>query len=225
MAMSEGNVYDSAYKGDFEHVRINLEKDPSWVSKQDSNERLLLHWAAVGGHLPIASLLLDKGAAVNQADDFGGTPLILAASAGREEVVKLLLKHNANVNAKNQPGHSPLQLAASKGWKGILQILLAAGADVNAKDHRGATALHRAASLGKTAIVNVLLATPGIDISPVDADGNTPLHLACEEDRREDATELVQRGAYLTIKNKEEKTPIDLASSGLVRQLRECSEQ
>jgi 26S proteasome non-ATPase regulatory subunit 10 len=120
--------------------------------------------------------------------------------------------------------------------------LLTEGADVNIRDNRGATALHRAASQGRTPIVNVLLASPGIEVSPVDVDGNTPLyvlidnlrfyynqttfrHLACDEDRREDAMELVQRGASLTVKNREEKTPVDLAAPGLAKNLRECSEQ
>ncbi|XP_059477541.1 26S proteasome non-ATPase regulatory subunit 10-like [Neocloeon triangulifer] len=225
MAMVEGSVHDSAYKGDLEHVRINLDRDSTWISKQDNNERLLLHWAAVGGHVPIVTLLLEKGSPVDPTDDFGATPLILAASAGKEDVVNLLIKHHANVNAKNQQGHSALQLAASKGWRSIIQLLLAAKADVNIKDSRGATALHRAASQGRTPIVNILIAVPGIDLSPADIDGNTPLHLACEEDRRDDALELVQRGASLSIKNKEEKTPMDLASPGLGKQLRECSEQ
>lgn len=50
-------------------------------------------------------------------------------------------------------------------------------------------------------------------------------HLACEEDRREDALELVQRGALLYVKNREDKTPVDIASPGLAKLLRECSEQ
>jgi len=106
--MVEGSVHDSAYKGDFDHVKLNLEKDSSWLTKQDTvsfilyhllrfqtvkvchklsienlphhasrysrnhsfqNERLLLHWAAVGGHLPIVTLLLEKGSAVDPCDD------------------------------------------------------------------------------------------------------------------------------------------------------------
>lgn len=52
-----------------------------------------------------------------------------------------------------------------------------------------------------------------------DAYGNSPLHLACEEDRQQDARLLVSRGARLQLKNKEQKTPLDLASESLVRQL------
>lgn len=58
-----------------------------------------------------------------------------------------------------------------------------------------------------------------------DAYGNTPLHLACEENRVEEAKLLAARGADLTITNKERKTPLDLASPGLVRQLEEIKQK
>jgi len=45
-------------------------------------------------------------------------------------------------------------------------------------------------------------------------------HLSCEEDRVDTAVLLVQEGAKLDLKNKEEKTPLDLASPALVRQLK-----
>jgi len=58
-----------------------------------------------------------------------------------------------------------------------------------------------------------------------DAYGNTPLHLACEEDRVEEAKLLTAHGADLTITNRERKTPLDLASPGLVRQLEEIKRE
>lgn len=57
-----------------------------------------------------------------------------------------------------------------------------------------------------------------------DAEGNTALHLACEENRVDEAKQLVTHGANVLVKNKEEKTPLDLASPGLVRQLKEIKE-
>lgn len=52
-----------------------------------------------------------------------------------------------------------------------------------------------------------------------------PRHLACEEERVEEAGLLVQHGANLSIKNREEKTPLDLAPPSLARQLRNWVEQ
>lgn len=85
-------------------------------------------------------------------------------------------------------------------------------------DIRGATPLHRAASKGNLGIVKMLLEyNDKLKVNVRDAYGNTPLHLACEEDRQEEAKLLVQNGASLDIKNKEEKTPLDLCTPSLVK--------
>lgn len=54
--------------------------------------------------------------------------------------------------------------------------------------------------------------------------GNTALHLACEEDRQEEAKLLVGKGADISLTNKEKKTPLDLAGLGLARQLKEMQQ-
>lgn len=52
-----------------------------------------------------------------------------------------------------------------------------------------------------------------------DAYGNTALHLACEEDRQDEALLLVQSGADLEVCNKEKHTPIDLCNNSLAKLL------
>lgn len=54
--------------------------------------------------------------------------------------------------------------------------------------------------------------------------GNTALHLACEEDRQQEAKLLVTHGANFELTNKERKTPLDLASDSLSRQLTKMRE-
>lgn len=100
-------------------------------------------------------------------------------------------------------------------------MLIENGADINIADKRGATPLHRAASKGNLSIVKLLLEHGDkLKVNVRDAYGNTPLHLACEEDRQEIAKLLVDNGADLEIKNKEEKTPLDLSSPALVKLLK-----
>lgn len=77
--------------------------------------------------------------------------------------------------------------------------------------------MHRAASKGNLSIVKLFLENEKLKVNIRDAYGNTALHLACEEDRQEEAKLLVQYGADLEIKNKEEKTPLDLCSPALRR--------
>ncbi|KIJ59929.1 hypothetical protein HYDPIDRAFT_63775, partial [Hydnomerulius pinastri MD-312] len=54
--------------------------------------------AAAGGHRPIVDLLLDRGAAVNVADNSGRSALLLATDSGHFPVVETLLEHGADPN-------------------------------------------------------------------------------------------------------------------------------
>lgn len=49
--------------------------------------------AACGGHVELASLLIERGANLEEVNDEGYTPLMEAAREGHEEMVALLLAH------------------------------------------------------------------------------------------------------------------------------------
>ncbi|XGW14376.1 hypothetical protein V3C99_000578 [Haemonchus contortus] len=189
----------------------------------DDSGRSTPHFAAVGGCLPILQLSIsqDKSAA-SRTDDMGWTPLMIAASAGRVEVVRYLLSlPQVDVNHRNVNGQTALHYAASKNHREIVHLLLEAGAELNAADKYGATPLHRAASQGHDKIVHMLLARPKIHVDPRDSEGNTPLFVACEEGREDAAIALVRKGADLTLRNKEEKRPVDVVkTSDLLLKLR-----
>jgi len=51
-----------------------------------------------------------------------------------------------------------------------------------------------------------------------------PRHLACEEDRVEEAKMLVYHGADINKENKAKKTPLDYASESLAKVLKNISE-
>jgi len=54
--------------------------------------------AACGGHVELAELLIQRGAAIEEVNDEGYTPLMEAAREGHEEMVKLLLKKGKMVS-------------------------------------------------------------------------------------------------------------------------------
>ncbi|XP_028136944.1 26S proteasome non-ATPase regulatory subunit 10 [Diabrotica virgifera virgifera] len=218
--MASGSIYDAAHKGDFEYVSQKIEEDPLIIKAPDSSKRLLIHWAVLSGNVKLVTHLLELGSSVNPSDDTDMTPLILASSAGHTEVVKLLLKKCDDVNHKNAQGHSSLQYAASKGWTEICALLLEKGADVNIKDERGSTPLHRAASKGLLSVLGLLLSSSDIKVNVKDIYGNTPLHYACEEDRKEAAVMLVDHRADVEIKNREDKSCLDLCTPVLARLLK-----
>ncbi|EOD14056.1 hypothetical protein EMIHUDRAFT_356702, partial [Emiliania huxleyi CCMP1516] len=119
--------------------------------------------ASQQGHLEIARLLLEAGAAIDQADEQGSTPLLAACHNGHLEVAKLLSSYGASRAATpfgtpeefaTEEGHADLAawLVASRGWTPLahLETLTAARATAllrsGASLHEGEpTPLRRAA--------------------------------------------------------------------------------
>ncbi|MBL0262901.1 MAG: ankyrin repeat domain-containing protein [Leptospiraceae bacterium] len=59
----------------------------------------------------------------NIRDDFGQTPLHVAAFFGKIQAVEILLSYNADKLAKTDMGRTPLELAKQKGQVEITNIL------------------------------------------------------------------------------------------------------
>ncbi|CAK1547186.1 unnamed protein product [Leptosia nina] len=213
--MSIGSVYEKAYKGDFNQVKVKIDEDKTLAVTPDENNRLLIHWAALGGNENLVDYLLDCGSPVDPVDDTNATPLILAASAGRYEVVRLLIGKKANVNHKTSRHQTSLHYASSKGHKEVVKILINVDANVNIPDVLGATALHRASAQGRSDIVEILLNSKHIKVDAIDSTKCTPLYLACEEDREIVASMLIKAGAQVDIRNKEGNTALDISSPKL----------
>ena len=66
------------------------------------------------GYLAVVRLLLDGGAAVNQANNEGATPLLMAIQEGNEAIARLLAQHGAIVKQV---------LTAPNGWQGTSEDL------------------------------------------------------------------------------------------------------
>jgi len=100
----------------------------------------ILHWAAIHGDLPVAELLLARGADVDGKENTDGmTPLHSAAIWNSLAVAELLLAKGAEVDNKGTDGSTPLHLAAMYDRRAVAKLLLSNGADPNAKDRNGKT--------------------------------------------------------------------------------------
>ena len=92
----------------------------SGVGKQAVQHSLM--YAAIGGHEEVTQLLLDNGANVAAADNYGLTSLIYAANGGSEAVTKVLLHHGADVTAADIKGSWAGQIPhvhSRKTWQGV----------------------------------------------------------------------------------------------------------
>ena len=88
-----------------------------------------LHAAAYGGNLDVVELLVAKGAAVNDQNNFYHmSPLHAAAEEGHADVVKFLLANKADIEATERNGYTPLTQAGWRQHWDAAVLLMKAGA-------------------------------------------------------------------------------------------------
>ncbi|XP_008171274.2 ankyrin repeat and SOCS box protein 3 isoform X7 [Chrysemys picta bellii] len=109
-----------------------------------------LHQASFQGHTEIIKLLLEKGANKECVDDFGITPLFIAAQYGKLESLRVLISHGANVNCQAKDKATPLFIAAQEGHTESVDLLLSKGANPNlyCNEEEWQLPIHAAAQMG-----------------------------------------------------------------------------
>ena len=80
--------------------------------------------AGPGGNRQLVKLLLERGALVDGASEYGWTPLRTAANLGRRDVVKVLLDNGADPFKRANDGSSPFSAAAT--WMPEMKQMLVA---------------------------------------------------------------------------------------------------
>ena len=88
------SLHLACYEGRLRVVEAMLEQQGVTAAAKDSDNRTPLHWAALGGHIELVRLLLQRpevdSQVVNAADEEGWSPLLSATAAG---TVKLLQQY------------------------------------------------------------------------------------------------------------------------------------
>ncbi|XP_029287338.1 LOW QUALITY PROTEIN: serine/threonine-protein phosphatase 6 regulatory ankyrin repeat subunit C [Cottoperca gobio] len=140
------------------------------------------HWAAHHGREGCLHILLENKLFSNQEGHFF-TALHCALVNGHDVAAGLLVKAVGPqiVNVSDAKGRTPMHAAAHSGNVAGLQLVLAQGAEVNAVDHCGCSAVMVAADCGQTKAVEFLLHKAKPDLTLVDVNNNTALHLACSK--------------------------------------------
>ena len=156
--------------------------------------------------------------------DMYETILLHSASyQGTPEMVETLLKHNVKLNAKNHWSEAVLHVVSrgrqdSQGEVRVAKLLLERGMDVNIRRKDQWTPLHLASYFGNVKIVRLLL-DHGADLEAVEGKtGEKPLHQVSygkyrsQEDGVHVAQLLLERGADVNTRRKDQWTPLHLAS-------------
>ena len=199
-------IYACSSGGSLESVRILLDHGVE-VNRWARNGESSLSIACQDGHLEIVSLLLQRGALVNNPDPDANphfAPLRLAFQNGHAEIVALLVQHGGDLESEIEHALSfTLFDACSQGYSGIVKLLLERGNKPEESVKNGVSPLRRAASLGHADVVQVLVDS-GVDINEFECPygfvrhGRTPLMEASHEGGHLDVVRvLVQGGASL----------------------------
>ncbi|XP_071600216.1 ankyrin-2 isoform X50 [Heliangelus exortis] len=136
-----------------------------------------LHIAAHYGNINVATLLLNRGAAVDFTARNGITPLHVASKRGNTNMVKLLLDRGGQIDAKTRDGLTPLHCAARSGHDQVVELLLERGAPLLARTKNGLSPLHMAAQGDHVECVKHLLQHKA-PVDDVTLDYLTALHVA-----------------------------------------------
>ncbi|CDZ75784.1 Phosphocholine transferase AnkX [Legionella massiliensis] len=127
----------------------------------------------------LAQNLIEKGFDLNQKDQSGLTPLMLACSNGNMGLAQLFLNKNAELDSLGPNNITALHMAALSGNLDLVQLLVEKGADCNKVNSSNETPLHFAAQGGNLGLVQ-LLVEKGADCNKVNSSNETPLHFAAQ---------------------------------------------
>lgn len=123
----------------------------------------ILMKAVEKGNAETISLILKKGADVNEPGDDGLTPLMIAIERKNSAAFWLLLKSGADVNKADMFGITPLMRAVRIGEIDIVRELLKKGADVKAESKNGMK-LESTVNEKKREDIKILLKQAGLKI-------------------------------------------------------------
>ncbi len=127
----------------------------------DSAGRTPLWRAVANGNRQLATILLERDAALTTSDNEGFTPLHIAASTGNAVVVDALLQKQVEAEALDKHQNTPLMLAAAKGRLETVKQLLPLANDINQKNIDGDTVLTLAVRSGRADIAALVVAAGG----------------------------------------------------------------
>jgi ankyrin repeat protein len=185
----------------------------------------LHHCVRNGFTSSVKRLLSIRNINVNVKDDWRGyTPLHYAAANGHIEITRLLLQNGADVNARSNNGSSPLHVAIEESnlHVDIVKILLREKRADNARK-RGDFILAKLIEEGLDSFSDSNNDLDSDSNNDLDSDSNNDIDSDSDSDSNsnsklnEDLVEIVklllEKGADVNARNKNEETPLHSAST------------
>ncbi|XP_023475347.2 kinase D-interacting substrate of 220 kDa isoform X8 [Equus caballus] len=158
-------------------------------------------------NIPALKALLEKCKDVDERNECGQTPLMIAAEQGNLEIVKELIKNGANCNLEDLDNWTALISASKEGHVHVVEELLKYGATVEHRDLGGWTALMWACYKGRTEVVELLL-SHGANPSVTGLYSVYPIIWAAGRGHADIVHLLLQNGAKVNCSDKYGTTPL-----------------
>ncbi|XP_048253970.1 probable palmitoyltransferase AKR2 [Haliotis rufescens] len=150
------------------------------ASLVDINGDNILHLACLGGHVEMVRYIASqKIVDINSRGVYGRTPLMFAAIKGHRGVFDLVVSTGGNASLVDTNGDNILHLACLGGHVEMVKYILSQKiVDINCRGMVGRTPLMMAAGMGHKRVFDLLVSKGG-DVSAVDVNGGTILHMPC----------------------------------------------
>ncbi|MFT7805788.1 ankyrin-3-like [Arapaima gigas] len=204
-------LHIAARKDDTKAAALLLQNDHNAdVESKVTSGFTPLHIAAHYGNINVATLLLNRGAAVDFTARNDITPLHVASKRGNGNMVRLLLDRGAKIDAKTKDGLTPLHCGARSGHEQVVEMLLDRGAPILSKTKNGLSPLHMATQGDHLNCVQLLL-QHDVPVDDVTNDYLTALHVAAHCGHYKVAKVIVDKKANPNAKALNGFTPLHIA--------------
>jgi len=222
-------MYTAIFSGNIEVVKYLFLQDAD--PKVAYKGMTVLHAAAVCGSEAVMQLVLSTEyglrGLIDDKDDNGNTPLIIASKKGFSGIVKVLLDAGADVRVRKVSGKDAfhyalkgrylrvvdlcMQRASKKGWKWLIENHLAHWIAFDQGETASKGLLFKACSEGCVNLARYLI-EEGEKVTLVDENGSTPLYFAAENGHKEMVQYLISLGSDIHTKNNYGMTVLSYAA-------------
>uniref|UniRef100_G3TLU7 Ankyrin repeat and death domain containing 1B n=1 Tax=Loxodonta africana TaxID=9785 RepID=G3TLU7_LOXAF len=171
-----------------------------------------LHFAAQSNSVRIAEYLIQDLHLkdLNQPDEKGRKPFLLAAEKGHVEMIETLISLNLHTSEKDKEGNTALHLAAKHGHSPAVQVLLTQWQEINETNENGETPFLLTVEGGHEECSKVLLAA-GSDINIPDKLNVNALQIATRNGHGSLVSFLLRENVHLHQKVEPKESPLHLA--------------
>ncbi len=197
-------------KGQSDVVKALLNHPQVNINHTNRQKDTALHLATRNQDQEMVKLLIENKISLNEKNGQGRTALDMAYQPYPKNdfsLLKLLILSGAQVE-------DLLLKAIENNQVELIEFLLTDAKQLvnpHISDSKGQTTLLLAIQKNQLKTVSLLLGQPGMNMNQVDAYGNTALHHAAMLGRNDIIKLLMKQHASIKDKNKEKKTPVQLA--------------